>query len=312
VAGMAGGAGDAGGAARGPGVSRSHAKPVTCAVAPSVFEQREPSASVEGTMARLPCRTTTVIAGVLAGLLMLGTAVFPGRTAACIGESVLWSPDLPVDTALTASVVSGPDKHAEWHIRVIHDFRGDTPSAFRLRSSGLCNIRYDLFLVPGQEFFLLSYGGGVGPPDRIETGQALIWLLDDRGHVTGELNVNSDEPGEVPHFRTLTAILAGLGLPNTATEPPSSGQISQLGALLLALALILFLRRRRSARHARHARTAGNAGAGMAGGPVMRVVRRWVRSFGQPGGLAPTREAWAEPAAGTAPVRPRPSLFRAH
>jgi hypothetical protein len=172
------------------------------------------------------------------GVLAVALALLPERAAACVPEGVLWSPDLPIDIALVGTVVSGPDAEAEWRIDIDRTYAGSFPSPFRLNFSGPCG--YDTHrLVAGQRFFLVTYGGGI-EPDRIDTGSALIWLLDHSGDVTGELNVNAAHRADQPHFATLNEILAGLDLPDTAVPVPPTTPLTLAGVILLLLSLVSF------------------------------------------------------------------------
>jgi hypothetical protein len=125
---------------------------------------------------------------------------------------------MPVEVAVEGTVVSGPDADAEWGIHRDRTYAGSLPSPFRLNFTGPCGYDSDR-LVAGQRFFLVTYRDRI-EPDRVDTGSAFIWLLDASGNVTDELNVNPVPGAERPDFATLTEILAGLGLPDTAVAIP--------------------------------------------------------------------------------------------
>jgi hypothetical protein len=157
-------------------------------------------------------------AAVAAGMAAATVLAFPRPAAACVPEGALWSSDMPIEVAVRGTVVSGPDADSEWRIRIDRRYAGSLPSPFRLNFSGPCGYDTDR-LVAGQRFFLVTYRDRI-EPERVDTSSAFIWLLDASGNVTGELNVNAAPGSEPPHFATLTEILAGLALPDTAVAIP--------------------------------------------------------------------------------------------
>jgi hypothetical protein len=69
-------------------------------------------------------------------------------------------------------------------------------------------------------------------PNRLNTGESFIWLLDGEGNVTTAMNAASQG------FRTLADILAAIGLPDTAMNRPPA-DVPPIGIILIGAAALL-------------------------------------------------------------------------